>query len=369
MRSVVPPWSTNGLPAVEKTLPELLAHAGYEQRAIIGKWHLGHARKEFLPLAQGFTRFYGHYNGAIDYFTHEREGERDWHDNDRPADEKGYSTDLLAAEAARLIREAPAVKPWFLYLPFNAPHSPYEAKESDLQKYPQLKVADRRAYAAMVDCMDQAVGKVLAAVEQRPDATNTLILFFSDNGGIPRVGSSNAPWRGGKLTVFEGGTRVCAAIRWPAGGVVGGHRFTGRIGYIDVLPTLLAAAGAPRPENLDGLDFLPALRGEQALPSRLWFSYIHQGDDAHAAVHDGSWKLIAQGDFFAENPAAPPKLELYDLRADPAEENDVAKAHLDTVKRLHRELVKFGTLRTSEGENYVAGRDGFKAPKDWVITE
>ena len=117
----------------------------------------------------------------------------------------------------------------------------------------------------MVDCLDQAIGRVLDAVETRPDATNTLILFFSDNGGVLRVGSNKSVARG-KLTVYEGGTRVCAAIRWPAGGLVGGKQFEGRIGYIDVLPTLLAAAGESAPANLDGLNFLPALKGEASLP-------------------------------------------------------------------------------------------------------
>ena len=312
MRSVVPPWSTNGLPASEKTLPELLEVAGYEQRAILGKWHLGHARKEFLPTAQGFTRFYGHYNGAIDYFTHAREGQQDWHENDRSIKQEGYSTDLLGDAAASFVAKAPMGKPWLLYLPFNAPHAPFQAKQSDLTKYPQFKMPDRRAYAAMVDSLDQAVGKVLAAVEKRPDATNTLVLFFSDNGGVPKVGS-NTPWRGGKLSVYEGGTRVCAAIRWPAGGLTGGREFGGRIGYIDVLPTLLAAAGASIPENLDGVNFLPALRGEKPVSPRQWFAYIHQGEDAHASVHEEKWKLVAHGDFFAEDSSVASGFELYDL--------------------------------------------------------
>lgn len=135
-------------------------------------------------------------------------------------------------------------------MPFNAPHAPYHAKQEDLKKYAQFKLPNRRAYAAMVDSMDQAVGKILAAVQSRPEAENTLILFFSDNGGIPRVGSSNGAYRGGKLTVYEGGTRVCAAIRWPAGGISGGKRFERRIGYIDVLPTLLATAGVKPPETV-----------------------------------------------------------------------------------------------------------------------
>lgn len=367
MRAVVPPWSRHGLPQEENTLPELLAPVGYEQRGIVGKWHLGHARREFLPLNHGFTRFYGHYNGAIDYFTHERDGERDWHHDERTVREEGYATDLLGAEAARFVREAPAGKPWFLYLPFNAPHSPFQAKPEDLQKYAHLKQPNRRAYAAMVDCLDQAIGRVLAAVEARADATNTLVLFFSDNGGIPRVGSSNHPWRGAKLTVYEGGTRVCAAIRWPAGGLSGGKRFAGRIGYIDVLPTLLAAAGVKPPGNLDGINFLPALRGENQLPARPWFSYIHQSEDAHASVHEGRWKLVAHGDFFAAEPAIAPALELYDLEADPGEQTDVAAKHPDVVARLHKRLREFGTWQQPGVGQYGEGRADFRAPKDWNI--
>ncbi len=367
MRSVVPPWSTNGLPAQERTLPELLTPAGYEERGIIGKWHLGHARREFLPLAQGFTRFYGHYNGAIDYFDHTREGELDWHDNEQPDRQSGYSTDLLGAEAERFIREAPAGKPWFLYLPFNAPHAPFQAKEFDLRKYARLKSQDHRAYAAMVDCMDQAIGRVLAAVEARPGATNTLVLFFSDNGGIAKAGSSNRPWRGAKLTVYEGGTRVCALIRWPAAGLAGGGSFGGRIGYIDVLPTLLGAAGVERPNGLDGVNFLPALLGKEALPARPWFSYVHQGEDAHASVHDGRWKLVAHGDFFSSNPAEPPQLELYDLETDPGEQTDCAGGHPELVASLHRRLREFGRLQRPGGHGYAEGRAGFRAPKDWII--
>ncbi len=366
MRAVVPPWSRYGIPAAENTLPELLAAAGYQDRGIVGKWHLGHARREFLPLANGFTRFYGHYNGAIDYLTHERDGETDWHRDDRTVKETGYATDLLGAEASRFVREAPAGAPWFLYVPFNAPHSPLQAKDEDLKKYPQLE-GERRTYAAMVDALDQAVGRILAAVEARPDAANTFVLFCSDNGGIPRVGSSNAPWRGAKLTVYEGGTRVCAAVRWPAGGVGGGGRFAGRVGYIDVLPTVLAAAGATPPSNLDGMNFLPALRGAAPLPERPWFSYIHQSDDAHASVHLGTWKLVAHGDFFPEQPATKPALELYDLATDPAEQNDLAARQPDKVAQLHRRLREFGTWQQAGVSAYTEGREGFVPPKDWVV--
>jgi arylsulfatase B len=369
MRAVVPPWSKHGLPAEEKTLPELLAEAGYERRAITGKWHLGHAKRAFLPLAHGFTRFVGCYNGAIDYFTHEREGERDWHRDDRTSREQGYSTDLIAAEATRFIEDSPPGKPWLLYVPFNAPHSPHQAKDGDLQKYARVPAGPRRKYAAMVDSMDQAIGRILAAVEARPDAANTLILFFSDNGGIPATGSSNAPFRGAKLTVYEGGTRVCAAIRWPAGRLSGGKSYDGRIGYIDVLPTILGVAGASLPAGIDGWNVLPALRGEAPLAERAWFSYIHQNADAHASVHLGKWKLVAHGDFFAEKPAAAPHFELFDLAADPAEARSVAAQHPETVQQLHGRLREFRTWEKPGVTRYDEGRKDFVAPKDWVIPE
>ena len=367
MRSVVPPWSRYGLPPEEKTLPELLAPAGYEPRGIVGKWHLGHARREFLPLNHGFTLFYGHYNGAIDYFTHEREGELDWHRQDRSLHEEGYSTDLLGADAVKFIRDAPTIKPWLLYVPFNAPHAPFQAKAEDLKKYAGLKPPNR-AYAAMVDSMDQAIGRILAAVEARADADNTLILFFSDNGGVAKVGS-NHPFRGFKLTVYEGGTRVCAAIRWPQGGLTGGKRFAERIGYIDVLPTLLAAAEVTAPKNLDGINFLPALRGESELPERPWFSYMHQNDKAHASVHLGRWKLVAHGDFFAANPLTPPEFELYDLAADLAEQHDVAAKNPELVLQLSKQLREFGAWQKPGVGAYDEGQAGFKAPKDWIIPD
>ncbi len=366
MRAVVPPWSTYGLPPDAVTLPERLAAAGYAARGIVGKWHLGHARREFLPLAQGFTRFYGHYNGAIDYFTLERDGERDWHDDDRTSPDAGYATDLIAAEAGRFIREAPAGAPWLLYVPFNAPHSPYQAKEADLARHPHLS-GDRRAYAAMVEAMDDAIGRILAAVDARGETANTLVLFCSDNGGIPRVGSSNAPWRGGKLTVYEGGTRVCAAIRWPAGGLAGGRIFAGRVGYIDVVPTVLAAAGVAPAADLDGVNMLPALRGSGALPERAWFSYLHQNADAHASVHHGAWKLVARGDFFAARPAAPPEFELYDLAADPGEMTDLAAREPARVAELHRQLREFGSWQRPGVGAYADGREGFRPPADWVV--
>lgn len=369
MRAVIPPWSKYGLPPSEQTLAELLAEQGYERRGIVGKWHLGHARREMLPLAQGFTRFYGFYNGAIDYFTHQREGQRDWHDNQRTAHASGYATDLLAATAVQFIEQSPVDKPWLLYVPFNAPHSPFQAKPAEMQKYSHLKLVQRRTYAAMVDSLDQAVGSILKAVETRADADNTLVLFASDNGGIPKAGSSNAPYRGAKLSVYEGGTRVCAAIRWPAQGIAGGRRFNQRVGYIDVVPTLLAAAGGAARGNFDGVNILPALRGETSVAERPWFSYIHQNADAHASVHLGPWKLVTHGDAFSDLPTVPPDLELYHLADDPAEEHDLAAQQPDRVMQLQQLLQQWYAQHRPGVASYDEGRAGFVAPKDWQIAQ
>lgn len=237
-----------------------------------------------------------------------------------------------------------------------------------MEKYAGMKMPNR-AYAAMVDSMDQAIGKILAAVEARGDGDNTLILFFSDNGGVPKVGSSNAPFRGYKLSVYEGGTRVAAAIRWPKGGLVGGKSFDGRIGYIDVLPTMLAVAGEKAPKNLDGINFLPALSGKSKLPERPWFSYMDQNHNPMASVHLGDWKLVARGDFFSEKAKTPPELELYNMKTDAAEKNNVAERNPKIVARLSKRLREFGTWQKPGVGSYDEGREGFKAPKDWVITK
>ncbi|MFT5108455.1 MAG: arylsulfatase B [Verrucomicrobiales bacterium] len=365
MRAVIPPWSKYGLPAKENTLPELLADAGYERRGIFGKWHLGHTTIAHLPPQNGFTHFIGHYNGAIDYFTHEREDELDWHQDNATLREDGYATDLIGQHAAAFIRDSPTDKAYFAYVPFNAPHFPLQATQTDLATHAGIRDKPRRTYAAMVTAMDRGIGKILTEIESRPDADNTLVIFFSDNGGILRVGS-NAPYRGAKLNVYEGGTRVAAALRWPARKLSGGKRFDGRIGYIDILPTVLSAAGLRSPANLDGINFLPTLSGRTQLPDRPWFSYLHQSKSASSSVHQGAWKLIAKGDAFSSK-RADLKLELYNLTTDPSETSNVAKQHPDRVTAMLKQLKDFGTLQKPGAGLYSEGRKNFTAPKDWLI--
>ncbi len=371
MRTVIPPWSAFGLPAEERTLAEWLAPAGYARRGIFGKWHLGHARRAMLPPQRGFTHFYGHYNGAIDYFTHLREGETDWHRNHETVKEEGYATDLLAREAVRFVNESPADAPYLLYLPFNAPHSPYQAKPDDLARYPERQ-GNRRIYAAMVDAMDQAIGRVLDAIAARPDADNTLVLFLSDNGGNLPV-ASNRPWRDGKFSVYEGGIRVAALARWPAGGLTGGRVCAEPMGYIDVVPTVLGVAGV-KPEAtarpLDGRDVLAAMQGKAPAPRRPWFSYFAPGDTESAAVTLGNWKLVLTGGaVLAATPDAASKIELFDLGADPAEARNLAASEPDRVAELRALLADFGRMQQAGVTAYAEGRRGFKAPTDWVIRD
>lgn len=369
MRAVIPPWRNYGLPNEEDTLPELLSDAGYTRRGIIGKWHLGHSKPEHHPLEHGFTYFYGHYNGAIDYFTHEREGEVDWHRNRETLHEEGYSTDLLAADAAKFIADSPKDSPYFLYVPFNAPHSPFQAKEEDLAKYPERK-GQKKVLAAMIDSLDQGVGKILKAIEERGDAENTFVIFFSDNGGVKRI-ADNKPLRGSKLTPYEGGIHVVSCARYPAGGLTGGEKIDTRCGYIDLLPTLCGLAGVRTPGelDLDGVDVFAAWQGKENLADRVWFTYEAQGSNAKKtwAAQNDRWKTIIRGPaLFATNPDLV-QIEMYDLQNDPYETKDVRSERRREGAMLLLELNKFVQWGVDGVPTYGVGREGFITPKDWVI--
>jgi arylsulfatase B len=292
MRAVIPPYRDFGMPPEETTIAEMLSEVGYKYRGITGKWHLGHRQKKWIPANQGFTFFEGCHNGAIDYFTQERDGERDWQELTKPSEKKGYTTDLIGDAAVDFIQSVPKDEPFFLYVPFTAPHSPFQAKEEDLEKYPNRN-GNKKVYAAMVDCMDQNIGRILATLEERTQLNNTFILFCSDNGGVKNV-ADNSPHRGSKLTVYQGGINVVAAARWPAANISGGKIIKERVGYIDVFPTIAGIAGCKQlPANLDGIDMMTVLRGEK-LSDRLWFTYLDQNGNKmeQLALNTNEWKLI-----------------------------------------------------------------------------
>ena len=239
--SVLMPWENGGVSLDEHFMPQSFQEAGYNT-AMVGKWHLGHTIEQHTPNARGFDHFYGHMHTQVSYFDHQIAKGHDFQENGKPVDHNGeYATDVHGEQAARFITDLrDKTKPFMLYIPFLAPHSPMEAPEELKDKYPfrlDLPGSARKTYAAMVDSMDQAIGKVLTALDEESVADNTIVLFFSDNGGFENYGSDNGPYRGGKLEVYEGGIRVTAVMRWPEK-LAAGSEVDEIVSVMDLLPTL-----------------------------------------------------------------------------------------------------------------------------------
>lgn len=343
MDSAVRPWEPLGLPPEEITLPEVLADAGYATRALVGKWHVGHASRRYHPLEQGFTGFFGFYNGGLDYFTQDVAGEPDWHRDLEPVDVRGsYVTDLVTDEAVRVIEDAAAGDaPFLLSVNYSAPHIPLAAPERCLDRVGHVEEG-RRLYAAVVSCLDDGIGRVLDALDRTGLRDNTLLWFLSDNGGHEIFGASNDPLRGQKLEVYEGGIRVPAVVRWPAGGLEGGRRLADPIAYVDLLPTIarLLDVSDRLPETLDGVDVLDVLTGDAPPTEREIFAFqgpnLVTGPDGPdgTALLRGPWKLVRVGPNLLEQPAAPGDIELFAIASDPNETTDVAAEHPEVVAAL-----------------------------------
>lgn len=346
MRSVIPPYREFGLPPEEFTVAEMLGEAGYKHRGIAGKWHLGHRQRKWLPTNQGFTFFEGCHNGAVDYFTRDRDGETDWHQNETPLSREGYTTDLIGNAAINFIREVPKNEPFFLYVSFTAPHAPYQAKPEDIAKYPNRE-GQKKIYAAMIDCMDQNIGRIINCVEKRGQLEDTFILFCSDNGGVKNV-ADNRPLRGSKLTVYQGGINVVAVAYWQGGGISGGRKVSQRMGYIDIFPTLMGIANYKRNliNEIDGLDVLKAMQGKEKPSDRKWFSYLDQDDKKieHLAVNTNQWKLIWRRNA-PDNKINSEKVELFGIDEDPSETTNLAEREPEVVSSLKREIDKFYRLK------------------------
>lgn len=321
--SVIKPRTPWGLKLEERTLAEALRDAGY-QTAISGKWHLGEFEEAYRPTHRGFESQYGHWFGQIDYFTHRRDGMLDWHRNDVTCEDEGYSTHLIAGEACRIIREKDPAKPLFLYIPFNAVHGPHQVPDSYCEPYTDLKGV-RRTYAGMLSAMDEAVGQVVAALEEKDIRDNTLILFSSDNGGAaPGRVTDNGPLRAGKGTIYEGGVRVCAFANWP-GHIPAGKTVDEPLHAVDWYPTLAKLAGSTAEPKLplDGHDIMPVLtEGAKSPHEALILNGTRRGE---AAIRKGDWKLLVgagSGD------------QLYNLAQDMGEKTDLANENPDKLKEL-----------------------------------
>lgn len=339
---VVRPWAQYGLPLDERTLPQALREAGYAT-AICGKWHLGHFAPEYLPTKRGFDRQYGHYNGALDYFTHDRDGGHDWHRDDRVNRDEGYATHLIAREAVKFVEETAGKKPFFLYVPFNAVHSPHQVPAKYMEPYAKL-AGERKKYAGMLAAMDEAVGQIVAAVEKAGVRGDTLFVFSSDNGGPqPGVVTDNGKFRAGKGTLYEGGVRVAACVAWD-GKIKPGSTVTEPLHVVDLYATLLKLAGESSGQKLpvDGKDAWATIAEGKPTPHA---DILINVTPNNGALRAGDWKLVAsRGNDNPDNPvpkSGKERVELFNLKDDPYERTNLADRHADRVRDLRARLDEY----------------------------
>ena len=391
---VIMPWMTNGIHPDEHFMPESFRAAGY-QTAMVGKWHLGHAQETYTPRARGFDHFYGHLHTEVGYFPpFGNQGGRDFQRNGESIEDEGYETFLLAEEASRWIRARDPERPFFLYVPFIAPHTPLDAPEALRAKYADmaddrqparsqqtddsrtirkllLQSSARPVYAAVVDAMDQAVGRVLDTLDREGLADDTIVLFFSDNGGAAYAtgGADNVPLRGGKGDTFEGGIRVVSVMRWPARLEAGG-KMTSIMSAMDVFPTLAEAAGVS-PGNtfeFDGRSLWPAIADGRAMPrdEPLFFaSETPIRGVFNLTAFDDRWKLVQR----VEQGLLSADVESWLFRTDldPEERINLAARHPDKVRELGRQIHSWRMMYPVAGTRHeLVPPPGWRAPRDWV---
>jgi arylsulfatase A-like enzyme len=368
---VIFPSHTYGLPTDERTLPQALREAGY-QTYMVGKWHLGHADRKYWPQNRGFDHFYGNAMGEVNYFTRERGGVIDWQRNGKFIREEGYYTTLIADEAVKLIGKQDPKKPFFLYFASLAPHAPYQAPEADIQRYASVADKQRRAYAGMITNLDHAIGRVVAALDQKGLRDNTLILFASDNGGATsglfasgskskeeraheeggidqsaKAPASNGAFRGGKGGLYEGGVRVPAFANWP--GKLKPAVVDTPAHMVDIMPTVLALAGGKTDpaHPVDGRDLWPTLAEGKPSPNE---DVLISVEAFRGAVRKGDWKLVKVA-------LLPGKTELFDLAKDPGEKTNVAGLHPDIVQDLEGRLLAYA--RQQKPSEWIKAQPAF----------
>jgi len=340
---------TAQLSASEVLLPAFLKRGSYAT-GLFGKWHLGFAPGA-RPTERGFDEFFGHAGGMINYYTHVGNDQKPdlWLDT-APVQREGYSTDLFADAACDFIRRRKE-KPFFLCLTFNAPHSgsgvkgEIPAPVEFIKRYPAEPDRLRRTYMACVTAMDAAIGRVLDELEKQNLAGNTLVIFFSDNGGLNRSGGRNDPLRGEKSQAWEGGVRVPAIVRWP-GNLSAGKTCDEMLTVMDIFPLCLNAAGvalpAPSERILDGRDPLPALAGKAPSPHDTIGFDVGARLNRRWAIRDRAGYKLIGGNKGGDTDA----VALYDLAKDISEQNNLAATQPERVSKMRtafeqwREAVK-----------------------------
>ncbi|MCM8535768.1 MAG: arylsulfatase [Lentisphaeraceae bacterium] len=337
----------HALATEERTVAEALKEVGYAT-SIVGKWHCGEWFPEHLPMGQGFMNQYGHYAWGIDYnnytIPHNAPAKfavYDWHRNQKPLYEQGYATDLIANETVRLIsshKERYGKKPFFMYVPFNAVHGPLEDVPRYTDKYSKRHAA--------LKCLDDAVGRIVGAVDQYGFGENTLVIFANDNGGLRD--SMNAPYRGTKNTNYEGGVRVPCIMRWPKK-LAAGSTNNELMHITDFYSTFVKLGGGSLVQErpLDGIDMSQVIF-ENKPSSRKEIVFEVSGSVRPPCILQGDFKLIGK--------------ELYNIKKDPSEKNDIAAQNPIIVKKLSILLDKYGKQRPP-----LKGMDVLMTPaQPWV---
>lgn len=391
---VIFPWDNIGVHPDEHFMPETFQAAGY-QTAIVGKWHLGHAQMTYHPNNRGFEHFYGHLHTEVGFYPpFSNQGGKDFQRNGVSIDDQGYETYLLADEVSRYIRERDRERPFLVYMPFIAPHTPLDAPVELQDKYKNIETdlplarsrqtddtrliskvmlqpSARPMYAAVVDAMDQAIGRVLDTLDQEGIADNTIVLFFSDNGGAAYSygGANNAPLRGGKGETFEGGIRVTSLMRWPAM-LEPGQIFDQIMSVMDVFPTIADAADV-RPGNsfaLDGRNMWPALKSGAEVPldaPLIFGSEIPIYGNFNFAAFNEEWKLVQEVQ--QEQIAITVTNYLFKISDDPYEYNNLAAVYPDIVENLSKAILDWRALYPINGtRSQLVPPPGWRAPRDWA---
>lgn len=390
--ATIMPWRNIGVHPDEHFMPQSFRDAGY-QTAMVGKWHLGHAQETYHPNQRGFDHFYGHLHTEVGYFPpFSNQGGKDFQKNGESIDDQGYESYLLANEVSRWIKTRDTEKPFFVYMPFIAPHTPLDAPDDLKAKYADLEdtrkparteradsprtmskvlmqPSQRPLYAAVVDGMDRAIDRVLATLDEQGIADNTIVLFFSDNGGAVYGGADNVPLRGGKGDSFEGGIRVASVMRWPAR-IAAGGKVDSVISVMDLFPTLAAAASIETGNTfkLDGRNMLSAVTDGKLIARDDYLFFAAEspirGHFSLTAFND-EWKLVqevVQGQM-----AVDVTNYLFRIQEDPYEHINLAEQHPEIVREMAAAIRDWRNLYPLAGtRSELVPPPGWRAPLDWA---
>ncbi len=332
------PWNSYGIPKSERLLSEALNTVGYHTAAF-GEWRLGHAKRELRPTQRGFDQFYGSLNKGRSHYKNPTIENQDWWTDEEQTKVRGYDTELIAGKVKNFILEKSDQTPFFMYIAFPAPASPFEAPKKYLNLYKNIESNDLRTYYAMISALDQAIGEIVETLNTQGLLKNTLIIFHSDNGGavrnkyktgdgdVPVTVADNGPFFNGKGSLYEGGIRVSALAYWE--NIIKPQMTTEPIHITDMYPTLAKLAGvsldpSEQVKPLDGVDVWPTIMKGDPTPRK---EILINADEFRGGLIIGNWKLIVYA-------TLPGRMELFNIQDDPTEENNRSNTEPVILKKL-----------------------------------